>query len=85
MLIANLVERRKHAFAELRALFQHLLNEIDGCVGETRQIGEPSDVEYVFQVGLRDVEQSGRLISSLREIRGITLASLVLRDELAEV
>ena len=56
---------------------------------KTRQIsarhrGE-DEVDYVLEVRLRNRERGAELVSELQEAVGITAASLVLRDELAEI
>ena len=42
-------------------------------------------VDYVYQVGLRDRTRSDDLVSDLQQMDGVVEASLILRDELAEV
>jgi uncharacterized membrane protein YhiD involved in acid resistance len=44
-----------------------------------------SDSEYVFQIAMRDRQKAQALVSALRQMDGVTEASLVLRDELTEV
>ncbi len=56
---------------------------------KTRQVsarhrGE-DEVDYVLEVRLRNRERGAELVSELQEAVGITAASLVLRDELAEI
>jgi len=51
----------------------------------TRQGGPGELRESLFQVQLRDREHSGALIDELRALPRVVNASLVLRDELAEV
>ena len=50
-----------------------------------REGGAEEGIEYVYQVGLRDRSRSEDLIAALRQVQGVLDASLVLRDELAEV
>ena len=51
----------------------------------TRQTGDDLASELVYQVGLRDRERGGELLTELRELEGVQHASLVLRNELSEV
>jgi uncharacterized membrane protein YhiD involved in acid resistance len=64
-----------------------LLNRFCRAVKQisTRQSGEEESAEFVFQVGLRDRDRSHELLRELREIEGVTHASLVIRSELSEV
>lgn len=64
-----------------------LLNRFCRAVKQisTRQSGEEESAEFVFQVGLRDRERSHELLRELRELEGVTHASLVMRSELSEV
>lgn len=64
-----------------------LLNRFCRAVKQisTRQSGEEESAEFVFQVGLRDRDRSHELLRELREIEGVTHASLVMRSELSEV
>lgn len=47
--------------------------------------GDGTDVACVLQVGLRDRTRSVDLVNALRKLPGVMDASIVLRDELAEV
>lgn len=51
----------------------------------SRQQGDGSEAEYVYQVGLRDRDRSSDLLSALRGSDGVNHVSLVLRNELSEV
>ena len=51
----------------------------------TRQSGDAEGAEFVYQIGLRDRGRSNELLARLREVEGVTHASLVLRNELSEV
>jgi len=55
----------------------------------TRQISarhrNQDEVDYVLEVRLRDRQRGTELVSELQELAGIGAASLVLRDELAEI
>ena len=51
----------------------------------TRQSGEEESAEFVYQIGLRDRDRSGELLSALRALDHVTHVSLVLRSELSEV
>jgi len=51
----------------------------------TRQSGEDESAEFVFQIGLRDRNRAGDLLSELRELDSVTHASVVLRSDLSEV
>ena len=55
----------------------------------TRQISarhrSEEEVDYVLEVRLRDRNRGSELVGELQEAAGITAASLVLRDELAEI
>jgi uncharacterized membrane protein YhiD involved in acid resistance len=64
-----------------------LLNRFCRAVKQisTRQSGEEESAEFVFQIGLRDRERSNDLLQQLRQLEGVTHASLVLRSELSEV
>jgi len=64
-----------------------LLNRFCRAVKQisTRQSGEEESAEFVFQVGLRDRDRSHELLRELRELEGVTHASLVMRSELSEV
>jgi uncharacterized membrane protein YhiD involved in acid resistance len=64
-----------------------LLNRFCRAVKQisTRQSGEEESAEFVFQVGLRDRERSHELLRELRNLEGVTHASLVMRSELSEV
>jgi hypothetical protein len=50
-----------------------------------RQAGGQDGIEYLYQVGLRDRTRAQDLVEALRRTRGVSDASLVLHDELAEV
>jgi len=51
----------------------------------TRQSGEEESAEFVYQIGLRDRDRSGELLTALRGLDHVTHVSLVLRSELSEV
>ena len=51
----------------------------------SKQQGGDAGTEYVFQVGLRNRAGSSEMLEALRRVEGVEDASLVLRDELAEV
>ena len=55
----------------------------------TRQISarhrNPEEVDYVLEVRLRNRSRGPEFVNELQETEGITSASLVLRDELAEI
>jgi uncharacterized membrane protein YhiD involved in acid resistance len=51
----------------------------------TRQTGEEEGAEFVYQIGLRDRDRSGELLSELKRLEDVTHVSLVLRSELSEV
>jgi len=44
-----------------------------------------TEVESVYQIGLKDRDRSEEFLAALRGLQGVTEASLVLRDELSEV
>jgi hypothetical protein len=50
-----------------------------------RRVGQDSEAEIVYRVGLRDRSREGELLASIRGLPGVTHASLMLRDELSEV
>ena len=64
-----------------------LLRRFCGAVKliSTRQVGAEEQAEFVYQVGLRDRERGGELVTELRRVNGVEDASIVLRSELAEV
>lgn len=51
----------------------------------TRQTGEEESAEFVYQIGLRDRDRTGELLTELKKLDEVTHASLVLRNELSEV
>jgi uncharacterized membrane protein YhiD involved in acid resistance len=51
----------------------------------TRQTGEEETAEFVYQIGLRDRERTGELLTELKKLDEVTHASMVLRNELSEV
>lgn len=51
----------------------------------THHVGAGQPTEVVFQVALRDRDGGDNLVAELREIEGLTDASLTLHDQLAEV
>jgi len=51
----------------------------------TRQSGEETGTEFVFQIGLRDRERGDELLDDLKRLEGVAHVSLVLRSELSEV
>ncbi len=51
----------------------------------TRQTGEESGAELVYQVGLRDRDRGNELLRELRKLEGVLHVSLVMRNELSEV
>lgn len=50
-----------------------------------RRVGEDSEAEIVYRVGLRDRTREGEFLTSIRTLPGVTHVSLMLRDELSEV
>ena len=67
--------------------FPHLL--LKRHCRRTRQISarhrNEDEVDYVLEIRLRDRTRGAELVSELQEATGIAAASLVLRDELAEI
>ncbi len=51
----------------------------------TRQTGEETGAELVYQVGLRDRDRGNELLKELRKLEGVLHVSLVMRNELSEV
>ncbi len=51
----------------------------------TRQTGEETGAELVYQVGLRDRDRGNELLRELRKLEGVLHVSLVMRNELSEV
>ena len=69
-------------------------DDFSGVVGRfcraTKQVskqqgGMGEEVEYIFEVDLRDRGRSDDFVAALRSVAGVVDASLVLRDELAEI
>ncbi len=70
-----------------RADLARLLHRFCSAVKQvsTRQSGAEEGKELVYQVGLRDRERGGELLTELRRLEGIQRVSLVMRSELSEV
>jgi uncharacterized membrane protein YhiD involved in acid resistance len=51
----------------------------------SRQSGDETGTELVYQVGLRDRERGNELLDELRKLDGIRHVSLVIRNELSEI
>ena len=70
-----------------RSAFTGLLQRFCRAVKQvsTRQAGDETGAEFVYQIGLRDRERGGELLAELRRIEGVQHVSLVLRNELSEV
>jgi hypothetical protein len=64
-----------------------LLRRFCGAVKliSSRETGADDQAEFVYQIGLRDRERSGELLTELRQVNGIEHASMVVRNELAEI
>jgi len=70
-----------------RASLAQLLHRFCSAVKQvsTRQSGAEEGKELVYQVGLRDRERGGELLTELRRLEGVQRVSLVMRNELSEV
>jgi hypothetical protein len=77
------VSRASRGRQESGALLERFCRAIKPI--STRQSGEEESAEFVYQIGLRDRDRSGELISALRGLDHVTHVSLVLRSELSEV
>jgi hypothetical protein len=74
--------------AEAGGNSERLLGVLRGFCRSTKQVSlheGAAEVEYVFQVGMRDRKKAQELVAALRGVEGVKEASLVLRDEMAEV
>jgi uncharacterized membrane protein YhiD involved in acid resistance len=72
--------RARGEAAELLGRFCRAVKQVS-----TRQTGEEESAEFVYQIGLRDRERSGELLTELKKLEDVSHASLVLRSELSEV
>ena len=74
-----------NAHAEISRLLRRFCGAVK--LVSTREVdeGEEDLAEFVYQIGLRDRDRGGELLSELRQVGGVEHASLVLRSELAEV
>ena len=50
-----------------------------------RQSGDAEDAELVYEVGLRDRSRDDELLRALQGVKGVSQASVLLREELSEV